>query len=147
MWFENTVTCTAIHSMNFRNFFLKKGQCRNTNKHQRKDIKLMSKYSLMLITCIHSVQLFKRNEFFHLHILIEKKLISFNQLIFKCVIILYLLFLFNFEVRHPRCVGSITKNFCVLHNTVEYNYISPSSTVGIQLHVSALYVGHLQVVI
>jgi len=40
----------------------------------------------------------------------------------------------------------ITKNFCVLHNTVEHNYISPSSTVGI-LHVSALYVGHLQVVI
>jgi len=30
-----------------------------------------------------------------------------------------------------------------LHN----NYISPSSTVGIQLHVSALYVGHFQVVI
>jgi len=50
------------------------------------------------------------------------------------------------EVRHPRCVGSITKNFCVLHNTAEHNYISPSSTVGIQLHVSALYVGHLQVV-
>ena len=22
---------------------------------------------------------------------------------------------YNFEVRHPRCVGSITKNFCVLH--------------------------------
>ena len=21
----------------------------------------------------------------------------------------------NLEVRHPRCVGSITKNFCVLH--------------------------------
>jgi len=21
----------------------------------------------------------------------------------------------HFEVRHPRCVGSITKNFCVLH--------------------------------
>jgi len=21
----------------------------------------------------------------------------------------------NFELRHPRCVGSITKNFCVLH--------------------------------
>jgi len=39
-----------------------------------------------------------------------------------------------FEVRHPRYVGSITKNFCVLHNTVEHNYISPSSTVGIQLH-------------
>jgi len=31
--------------------------------------------------------------------------------------------------------------------TVEHNYILPSSTVGIQLHVSALYVGHLQVVI
>ena len=30
--------------------------------------------------------------------------------------------------------------------TVEHNYISPSSTVGIQLHVSVLYVGHLQVV-
>ena len=40
----------------------------------------------------------------------------------------------NFEVRHPRCVGSITKNFCVLHiqsNTsifhlvvqYEYNYM------------------------
>ena len=40
----------------------------------------------------------------------------------------------------------LTKNFCVLHNTVEHNYISPSSTVGIQLHVSALYVGHLQAV-
>ena len=52
----------------------------------------------------------------------------------------------NFEVRHPRCVGSITKNFCITH-TVEHNYISPSSTVGIQLHVSALYVGQLQVVI
>jgi len=24
-------------------------------------------------------------------------------------------FLHNFEVRHPRCVGSKTKNFCVLH--------------------------------
>ena len=23
--------------------------------------------------------------------------------------------LYNFEVRHPRCVGSITKNICVLH--------------------------------
>jgi len=35
---------------------------------------------------------------------------------------------------------------CITH-TVEHNYISPSSTVRIQLHVSALYVGHLQVVI
>ena len=52
----------------------------------------------------------------------------------------------NFEVRHPRCVGSITKNFLCVTHTVEHNYISSSSTVGIQLHVSALYVGHLQVV-
>ena len=40
----------------------------------------------------------------------------------------------HFEVRHPRCVGSMTKNFCVLHiqsNTTifhlvvqyEYNYM------------------------
>jgi len=36
--------------------------------------------------------------------------------------------------------------FCIKH-TVEHNYISPSSTAGIQLHVSVLYVGHLQVVI
>jgi hypothetical protein len=53
----------------------------------------------------------------------------------------------NFEVRHPRCVDSITKNFLCITQTVEHNYISPSSTLGIQLHVSALYVGHLQVVI
>ena len=52
----------------------------------------------------------------------------------------------NFEVRHPRCVGSIKKNLCITR-TVEHNYISPSSTVGIQLHVSAQYLGHLQVVI
>ena len=52
----------------------------------------------------------------------------------------------NFEVRHPRCVGSIAKNFCVLHNEFEHNYISSSITLGLELHVSALYVGHLQVV-
>jgi len=40
----------------------------------------------------------------------------------------------------------VTKNFCVLRNTVEYNYISSSSTLGLQLHVLALYVGHRQVV-
>jgi len=43
----------------------------------------------------------------------------------------------------------LTKNFfflCITH-IVEHNSISPGSTVGIQLHVSALYVGHLQVVI
>jgi len=39
------------------------------------------------------------------------------------------------------------KEFLCVTHTVEHNYISPSSTVGIQLHVSALYVGHLQVVI
>ena len=39
---------------------------------------------------------------------------------------------FFFELIHPRCVGSITKNFCVLHSTVEHNYISSSSTLGLQ---------------
>ena len=53
----------------------------------------------------------------------------------------------DFEVRHPRCVISVTKNFLCITHRVEHNYISPSSTVGIQLHVSALYVGHYQVVI
>jgi len=41
----------------------------------------------------------------------------------------------------------ISKNFSCISLTVEHNYISSSSTVGIQLHVSALYLGHLQVVI
>ena len=47
-----------------------------------------------------------------------------------------------FEVCHPRCVyalisgcvvnnTTVTKNLCVLHNTVEHNYISPSSTLGL----------------
>ena len=54
----------------------------------------------------------------------------------------------DFEVRHSRCVGSITKNFCVIHiQSSTTMYISPISTVGIQLHVSAPYVGHLEVVI
>ena len=39
------------------------------------------------------------------------------------------------------------KEFSCITHAVEHNYISPSSTVGTQLHVSALYVGHLQVVI
>jgi len=43
--------------------------------------------------------------------------------------------------------SSITKNLLCITHTVEQNYISPSSTVRIQLHVLALYVGHLQVVI
>ena len=42
------------------------------------------------------------------------------------------IFFFNFEVCHPRCVGSITKNFCVLHIQSNTN-ISLSSTVGIPL--------------
>ena len=50
---------------------------------------------------------------------------------------------------HTRICKSSADNkefLCVTH-TVEHNYISLSSIVGIQLHVSALYVGHLQVVI
>jgi len=39
------------------------------------------------------------------------------------------------------------KEFLCITHTVEHKYISPSSLVGIQLHVSTLYVGHLQVVI
>ena len=42
---------------------------------------------------------------------------------------------------------TLNKEFLCITHTVEHNYISPSSTVGTQLHVSALYVGHLQVVI
>ena len=37
------------------------------------------------------------------------------------------------------------KEFLCITHTIEHNYISPSSTVGV--HVSALYVGHFQVVI
>jgi len=33
---------------------------------------------------------------------------------------------FNFEVLHPRCVGSITKNFLCITYTVEHNYIRQS---------------------
>ena len=40
-----------------------------------------------------------------------------------------------------------SKEFLCIKHTVEHNYISPSNTVGIKLHVSALYVGHLPVVI
>ena len=41
---------------------------------------------------------------------------------------------------------NIQRIVCITR-TVKHNYISTSSTAGIQLHVSALYVGHLQVVI
>jgi len=43
--------------------------------------------------------------------------------------------------------NTVTKSFLCITHTVEHNYISPCSTVGTQLHVSALYVGHHQVVI
>jgi len=39
------------------------------------------------------------------------------------------------------------KNFCVLHNEAEQNHISSSIPLGLQLHVSALYVGHLQLIV
>ena len=42
-------------------------------------------------------------------------------------------FFFSFGVRHPCCVGSITANFLCITHAVKHNYISPSSTVGIQL--------------
>ena len=45
----------------------------------------------------------------------------------------------NFEVRHPRCVGSMTKKFLCITHTFEHNSISPSSTVGIQLVVVLVY--------
>ena len=41
----------------------------------------------------------------------------------------------------------VTQNFMCITHTVEHNYISPSSSAGIELHVSALHVGHLQFVI
>ena len=46
----------------------------------------------------------------------------------------------------PLCWFNNKEFLCITH-TAEHNYISPSSTVGIQLHVSALYVGQLQVLI
>ena len=38
------------------------------------------------------------------------------------------------------------KEFLCITHTVEHNYISSSSTLGLQLHISAIYVVHLQVV-
>jgi len=62
--------------------------------------------------------------------------------------VIFVLFptVFNFEVVIPVVFNNDNFFLCITH-TVEHNYISPSGTVGIQLHVSALYVGHLQVVI
>jgi len=45
----------------------------------------------------------------------------------------------NFQPHH-------NKEFLCITLTVEHNYISSSITLGLQLHVSALYEGHLQVV-
>jgi len=40
------------------------------------------------------------------------------------------------------CFGPLCWPFLCITHTVEHKFISLSSTVGIQLHVSALYVGH-----
>ena len=45
----------------------------------------------------------------------------------------FIYFFFYFEVRHPRCVGSITKNFCVLHVQSNTTIFHPVVPVGIQL--------------
>jgi len=50
------------------------------------------------------------------------------------------------DASSPLCWFNNKEFLCITH-IVEHNYISPSSAVGIQLHVSALYVGHIQVVI
>ena len=52
-------------------------------------------------------------------------------------------FIFLFLVDFVWNVLSDNKEFLYITHTVEHNYISPNSTVGIQLHVSAIYVGHL----
>ena len=54
----------------------------------------------------------------------------------------------KFEVRHPRCVSNKT-NYKVYVYVVKHNYILGGMLFTIrkaQLHVSALNVGHLQVV-
>jgi len=55
-------------------------------------------------------------------------------------------FQLQWEIRMQNYKYPITKHF--VYNTYSRTQLYlPSSTVGIQLHVSALYVGHLQVVI
>ena len=52
----------------------------------------------------------------------------------------------NLEVRHPRCVGSITKDIVYyIIDTVKHSYIYVLVHKEIQLHVSVLHVDHLQV--
>jgi len=49
------------------------------------------------------------------------------------------------EGENTLCINN-KELLCITH-TVKHNYISPGSAVGMQLHVLALYVAHLQVVI
>jgi len=52
-------------------------------------------------------------------------------------------------ITHSGEILRYNKEFCLcvcITYTVEHNYISPGSTVGIQLHVSAQNLDHLQVV-
>ena len=54
----------------------------------------------------------------------------------------------TFTLRRGHCppvyINQSQRILCITR-TVEHNYILPNSTVRIQLHVSVLYVGHLQV--
>jgi len=52
------------------------------------------------------------------------------------------------DVRHPRCVLYNSMELSVVIHTVKHNYINSIITMRVlQLHVSALHLGHLQVVI
>ena len=51
----------------------------------------------------------------------------------------------NWSGNSPILWNPNNKEFCVLHVQSTHNYILPISTVRIQLHVSDLYVDHLQV--
>jgi len=51
------------------------------------------------------------------------------------------------NVRHPRCVLHNSKQLGMLTLTVEHNYICFITRSLQQRHVSALYVGHHQVVV
>ena len=52
------------------------------------------------------------------------------------------------DVRHPRCFLYNSKELSIVIHTVKHNYITSIITMRVlQRHVSALHVGHLQVVI
>jgi len=53
----------------------------------------------------------------------------------------------NFEVSHPPCVGQLYNQKNVLNIWSEHNYIYFHTDWYIQLHVSALYIDHRQVVL